>query len=76
MSATIFTHIETINVRPGAKVARAITGAGVYDVSPRILRALQEWDEFKGLLVLAVTDGRIVGVSTRDKRVTAGSISF
>ncbi len=74
MSATIFTHIETINLREGSTVARAITGAGIYNVSPRILRALQEWDEFQGLVILAVTGDRIVGVSNRQKTVTAGSI--
>lgn len=74
MSATIFTHIETISLREGSTTARAITGAGIYSVSPRVLRALQEWDEFKGRVILAVTDGRIVGVANREKTVTAGSI--
>lgn len=34
MTATIVTHIETVNKRAGAGMWRVVTGAGIYDLEP------------------------------------------
>lgn len=81
MSSMVFTHIETVSKREGAKMWRAITGAGIYDVAPTspVGKSIDR-PEFSGPVTLAVAvagcSSRIVGIATRDGAHKAGRITL
>lgn len=71
MASSVFTHVECVNKRQGAKAWRVVTGAGIYDVAPGSVIAKNiERPEYSGSVVLSVSSGgsssRIVGMATPD----------
>lgn len=82
MASTVFTHIESVSKREGAKFWRVVTGAGIYDVEPDgVIAKNIERPEYAGLLALSVlssggSSSRIVGMATRDGEHRCGQIKY
>lgn len=80
MSSLVFTHIETLTKRVGSTVYRAVTGAGVYDISEELGARIEASDLVEQRVVLQIGDdgglGRIVGISTRDGSQWLGRINY
>ncbi len=82
MASIVFTHIESVSKREGAKLWRVVTGAGIYAVEPEgVIARNVERPEYAGLVVLSVSRSgdsstRIVGMATRDGEHRCDQIKY
>jgi hypothetical protein len=80
MSSLVFTHIENLAKRVGSTVYRAVTGAGIYNISEELGARIEASDLVKQRIVLQIGDdgslGQIVGISTRDGSQQLGRINY
>jgi len=80
MSSLVFTHIETLAKRAGSTVYRAVTGAGIYNISEELGARIEASDLVEQRVVLQIGDdgglGQIVGISTRDGSLRFGRINY